>query len=146
MGNHQEIVFRPLTHSKLNCTIGPNNIINTWPQLLSTWPNQHMKRLWMAYHNKAIHQMLCTLQSNTQDYTSLWMHEGKTLHVKIQQCSLYVKTMSYTCAKMVTTMHMLPHHMYMHGPSKIEYPMCIWSPPMIANYHWTQPHQILSNS
>jgi hypothetical protein len=71
MGNHRKNIFWPLTHPNPNCTLCPNNEIDTWPHLLSTCPNPHIKKLRIARHNKAVHQIVHTLQSNknTRFYT-----------------------------------------------------------------------------
>ena len=54
-----------------NCTLCPNNTIDTWPHLLSTCSNPHIKGLCIARHNKAIHQIIHKLQSikHTRYYT-----------------------------------------------------------------------------
>ena len=42
----------------------PNNTMDTWPCLLSTCSNPHIKGLRIARHNKAVDQISHTLQSN----------------------------------------------------------------------------------
>ena len=71
MGNHRKHIFWPNLYPNPNCTLCSNNIIDTWPHLLSTCSNSHMKGLRIAHHNKAVHQSVHRLQSNkhTRYYT-----------------------------------------------------------------------------
>ena len=58
-------------HPNPNNTLCPNNMVNTWPHLLYTCSNPHIKGLHIVRHNKAIHQIAHTLQSHkhTRFYT-----------------------------------------------------------------------------
>lgn len=64
MGNHRKNFLWPNIYPNPNCTLCTNNAIDTWPHLLSTCSNQHLKGLRIARHNKALHQVAHTLQSN----------------------------------------------------------------------------------
>lgn len=64
MGNHRKNIFWPLTHPNPNCTLCPNNDRDTWPHLLSTCENPHIKGLRISRHNKAVHLVAQTLQAN----------------------------------------------------------------------------------
>ena len=58
MGNHLKNIFQPNLYPNPNCTLCPNNTIDTWPHLLSTSSNPHIKWLHIAHDNKAIHQII----------------------------------------------------------------------------------------
>ena len=60
MGNHLRNIVWSTLFPNPNCALCPNNAIDTWPHLLSTYSNQHLEGL----HNKAIHQIVHKLQSS----------------------------------------------------------------------------------
>ena len=73
VGNHKENLFWPTAHPNPNCTMCPNNAINTWPHLLSTCPNKHINCLCIAHHNNPH----ISNQTNTKESSPLLMHETK---------------------------------------------------------------------
>ena len=64
MGNHRKHIFWPNIYPNPNCTLCLDKALDTWPHILSTCSNQHLKGLCVARHNKAIHQIARTLQSS----------------------------------------------------------------------------------
>lgn len=64
MGSHHKSIFWWITHPNPNCTFCPNNAIDTWPRLLSTCSSPHIKGLCIDRHNKAVHHIVHTFQSN----------------------------------------------------------------------------------
>lgn len=71
-GQSSKNIFWPTTHPNQNCTLCPSNELDTWPHLLSTCLHQYMKKgLRIAWHNKPIHHIAHTPQSNehTQFHT-----------------------------------------------------------------------------
>lgn len=70
MGNHQENLLWPTTHTNPNYTLCSQNTIDTWPHLLSTCTSEHLKGLCIALDNKVIHQVAHTHEPiNKQDPT-----------------------------------------------------------------------------
>ena len=71
MGNDRKNIFWPNLYPNLQCTLSLNNTIDTWPHLLSTCSNPHIKEVCISRHNKAVHQIVHTLYSNkyTRYYT-----------------------------------------------------------------------------
>lgn len=55
MGNHHTNIFWSTTHPNPNCTLCPSSDRDTWPHLYSTNINQHIKKLQIARHNKALY-------------------------------------------------------------------------------------------
>ena len=103
MGNHRKHIFWPNMYPNPNCTLCPNKALDTWPHILSTCSNQHSKRLRIARHNKAIHQIGRTLQSSrhTRCYTLInagnqnLIPQDNTIPTWLLQCSCH--TTPCTC-------------------------------------------------
>lgn len=77
MGNHYNNLFWPTTHpSKSKFHIKPNKAIDTLPHLLSICSNPHIKGFWIAKHNKVVHQIAHTLQSNIHTRSFILINVG----------------------------------------------------------------------
>ena len=64
MGNHRKNIFWPLKFQNPNCTLCHKNDRDTWPHLLSMCEHPYLKGLKIARHNKAVHLITQTLQTN----------------------------------------------------------------------------------
>lgn len=69
--NHRNNILWPATQPKLKMHTMPNKVIDSWPYLLSTCSNEHIKGLYIARHNNVVHYIIRTLQSNkhTRSYS-----------------------------------------------------------------------------
>lgn len=57
-------IFWSTLYPNSNCSLCSNNVIDAWPHLLFTCSNLHIKGLPKARHNKVMHQITHSLQSN----------------------------------------------------------------------------------
>ena len=76
MSKHRKKYLLAQPIPKPNCLLCPNNTIDTWPHLLSTCSNPHIKGLCIAHHNKAVHQFAHTLHLNKYTRCCTLIHVG----------------------------------------------------------------------